>query len=151
MLSNKDPLQAIEQFNPTGYASFRLLVGNASAFTLKVWDGVTYTNAEFHHQVMDKAFFLTSSSWRQDEVIAARTELFQSWVKSHIANLDDCSDIPEYHWRSSLPSNMSPFMHRPVSATQSITSLAVSSNKVQMHYQGIEQEMHDNQLCSSFN
>lgn len=150
LLSSKDPLQAIEQFDPTEYASFRLLVGNAQEFTLKVWDGITYQDATFHHQVMDKAFFLTSSSWRQEEVIEARSALFKAWAKSHITSLDNCSDTPEYHWRSNLPPAVAPFMHRPVSATQSITSLAISSDGIQMGYQSIDQEMH-NQLCSSFN
>ena len=150
LLSSKDPLQAMEQFDPSDYPSFRLLVGNAQEFTLKVWDGISYQNAGFHHQVMDKAFFLTSSSWRQEEVIEARSSLFKAWAKSHIASLDDQVDIPEYHWRSNLPPAVAPFMHLPISGTQSITSLAVSDGGVQMDYQSIDQEMHS-PMCSSFN
>ena len=141
LLSTDDPLQAMRDFDPSNYASFRLLVGNDKEFQLMQWDGENYTETKFHDQFMGKAFFLTSSSWQQKKVVQLRSELFKKWAISNLPNLDQYQNIPDYHLQSKLPLSQSPFMWRPVSATQSITALRISHQNISMEYQRITHEV----------
>ena len=141
LLSADDPLRAIQTFDPRAYASFRLLMGDAQRCVLFEWNGFSYKEVGFHAQLLNKAFFLTSSSWRQDEVVEARSRLFLAWVNANLSLLDELSEIPEYHLDSDLLPSMAPFMWRPESATQSVTSLAALGKEMRMRYHSVAKDL----------
>ena len=133
LLANKNPIASSATLNVEDYASFRLVIGSATDHSLWVWNRHEYLQSEFHSKVDDRAFFLTSSSWNQTEVIKQRTILFDEYMKAGEAG----DALPSFH-RSNNPSlEAAPMMHRSYSATQSITQLHIYGKQSEMQYEAI--------------
>ena len=133
LLKLKDPLSAIADFDPTPYASFRLIIGSPTKHTLWVWNRKDYRPEAFHAEHQNRAFFISSSSWNQDEVIQHRVSLFKDYVQSGSKG----ESLPNFH-RSQEPNQQSAtMMYRSYSATQSITQLTVTQDSTSMEYQPI--------------
>ncbi len=132
ILSADAPFAAAATFDATDYASFRLLVCNADEHALYLWDGENYAPTSFHATHQDSAFFITSSSLDETDVIAARSALFAEHVAHYSASTDS---IPPLHYMRLPNAEYAPLMYRNYSRTKSITSIALLRNKAPvMHY-----------------
>lgn len=137
LLTQVDPLVAVESLDASRYLSFRLLVGIQDRFRLLQWDGKTFGDTQFHLNYEDQAYLLSSSSWQQDKVIELRKIQFRRWLQhaSYTSN-----GIPSFHF-SKQPNPLSaPMMLRSYSGTKSITSMDVTGKKVIMGYQTVDQQ-----------
>ncbi len=132
LLSSDNPLESIEAIDASRYLSFRLVVGSAHAHRLFIWDGKNYREGEFHAAHDNRAFFLTSSSWNQEEVISMRTKLFEQWAQNPANEISN--DIPTYHYSQEPNREAAIFMMRSYSGTKSITALDVNQTGVQLAY-----------------
>jgi len=135
ILSQDDPLLYIDQLDVSNYPSFRLVIGSYEAHKLFVWDGSEYKEQDFHASYNGHAYFLSSSSWNQDEVIRIRKGLFENWVAQNEA---PNGAMPDFHFSREPDMQSAPMMHRSYSRTQSITALNVSKLGVKMDYQRFE-------------
>lgn len=131
ILSQDNPLMAAQTIDSSHYQSFRLLVGSANSHKLFMWDGKNYAETTFHALHEDRVFFLSSSSWRQDEVIAIRKRLFEEWIKN---NPNGGSEIPDFHCSQEPHAEAAPFMMRSYSGTKSITAMEISNDNIAMSY-----------------
>lgn len=131
VLSQEDPLSYVRGINPACYPSFRLLVGSADSHLLLVWDGQEYRETAFHSSHDDRAFFLSSSSWRQDAVIEIRKELFQRWIAQ---NPERDEGIPGFHYSEEPDPETAPLMTRSYSGTKSITTMRIGTDDIEMSY-----------------
>ncbi|MEM8635692.1 MAG: NRDE family protein, partial [Pseudomonadota bacterium] len=77
LLGGDDPFAAVRALDPARYDSFRLVIGSPDRLELWVYDGKDFGPGDFHARDGERRYFLTSSSWLQDEVIAARVLQFQ--------------------------------------------------------------------------
>lgn len=131
VLSQDDPLAYVRGIDPARYPSFRLLVGSADSHLLLVWDGQNYRETAFHSSHEDRAFFLSSSSWRQDAVIEIRKELFQRWIEQS----SECGEgIPAFHYSEEPEPETAPLMTRSYSGTKSITTMRIGTADIEMSY-----------------
>ncbi len=137
LLTENNPIDAIQEFNPEHYLSFRLLVGSVDDFVLYEWNGNSYSQIDFHESYEDQTFFLSSSSWKQDEVIEIRRQLFKQWVRD---NLYCSDDIPDFHLSTAPDLESAPMMLRSYSGTKSITMLDVNHSNIAMHYYSVQNQ-----------
>jgi len=133
LLADDNPIEAAHNFNPKDYLSFRLLVGSRDDFILYEWDGSTYKTINFHASYQDRMFFLSSSSWRQDDVIACRKQIFEEWIENGLHHHDD-DEIPAFHLSTKPATESAPMMKRSYSSTKSITVLNINQSESDMHY-----------------
>jgi hypothetical protein len=131
LLSQRDPLDAAQKIDPSRYPSFRLLVGSAHAHKLLTWDGQNYAQTPFHATHQDRIFFLSSSSWKQDEVIELRKGLFWGWVADNPSAGDE---IPSFHFSQEPNPAAAPLMTRSYSGTKSITTMDICAERIAMSY-----------------
>ena len=134
LLRTDNPLEAIETLQATNHPSFRLLIGSPTAHKLFIWDGTTYKEGSFHATHNNNAFFLSSSSWDQDNVIQIRAEMFKDWTSKNEIQ----SDIPSFHRSQSPTPESAPLMHRSYSATKSIISLDITKKTIESSYLPIQ-------------
>lgn len=134
ILSQDDPVAYARDFNALEYSSFRLVVGSTKEHALYVWDGVKYQKSDFHASYKNHAFFLSSSSWRQTEVIESRRHLFENWVQNNDVH---GIAVPEFHYSQEPNPESAPMMYRSYSRTQSVTALAVSKSGANMRYERV--------------
>lgn len=142
LLSQNDPIEAAKKFNPKGYLSFRLLIGSANDFITYQWDGTAYKETGFHGHYADRAFFMSSSSWKQEEVIAIRKQIFTDWIDENSDNLEHLVEIPCFHYSTEPEPESAPLMMRDYSGTKSITTLDIRAAGTTMGYHKV-QEQHD--------
>lgn len=131
LLRQDQPLQAIEDLDASEYPSFRLLIGSHDTHRLFVWDGERYSEEEFHASHNDQSFFLSSSSWNQNEVIDIRKALFKNWVEEHSA---PNGSVPEFHYTQVPNPESAPLMYRSYARTKSITALDITPDTIEMSY-----------------
>lgn len=135
VLSQDDPLAYAAQIDTAGYPSFRLVIGSAAAHKLFVWNGKVYGERAFHARYNDEAYFLSSSSWEQADVIQRRKALFEAWLREN--GVPD-GGIPSFHYSRAPSPESAPMMHRSYSRTQSITAMDVSESGIEMTYERLE-------------
>lgn len=104
-----------ETFDPEPYPSFWLVVvGRKNTFSL-AWDGQTLERRT-HSEPWT---MFSSSSWRTQEVLAYRKEVFDDWI-ARGASLEKL--LPAFHlWQPTDRKEWAPLMDREYSATRSIT------------------------------
>jgi uncharacterized protein with NRDE domain len=133
-LSEKDPIAAVKNLKAERYISFQLLVGNAQSHAFYVWDGDDYGPSEFHANFEDRAFLITSSSWERQRVVAARSNLFEGWVKNQPDLIAATKSVPDFHLSEKPSPDIAPLMMRAHTGTKSITALDIHEGKVEMSY-----------------
>ncbi len=133
LLAQANPMASAETINAVDYASFRLVVGSPSEHCLWVWNGHDYKPSDFHAEVDNRAFFLTSSSWNQKEVIQQRTTLFDEYIKAGGTG----ESLPNFHHTQEPTPESAPMMTRSYSATQSITQLHIQDHHSEIAYKAI--------------
>lgn len=109
-----------EKFAPTPYASFRLLLADRQRVASVIWTG--QGSPEFSAPLGEWQMF-TSSSWNAAEVLPWRERHFGEWLRD---GAPFAGDLPAFHL--SQPEAMaewSPLMRRDITATRSITQLAI--------------------------
>jgi len=105
-------------FDPTAYDGFRLVLVNAEETVLVVWTGTG--DLEIMRPPTER-FFLSSSSWNQEEVLPWRRARFEEWCA---AGAKATHRIPSIHLlRSEGMESWAPLMAREHSATRSITQV----------------------------
>lgn len=122
LLSKQNPLGHLGDINPKDYPSFRLVIGSPVTAKLYIWDGRDFAQKDFYAHHND-ASFVTSSSLKQDAVIAHRKALFQNHTGAML-DFHKISDNPE----------IDPLMHRSYSRTKSITVMNISQQGGKMDY-----------------
>ncbi len=137
LLMNDNPLEAAKTITPTNHLSFRLLIGSPTHYALYEWNGQTYREIDFHAHHEERAFFLSSSSWKQDKVIEIRKGIFEQWVSKHTTPPEH---IPDFHLDTRPTPESAPLMTRSYSGTKSITALNIENNSVTMHYHKVENQ-----------
>lgn len=140
VLAQTDPMAAALALDTQQYQSFRLVMGSVDRVVLLVWDGQTLSQQPFHEEVADCAYFLTSSSWAQERVIAARCALFRAWIQGHATDLGRKIDLPSYHLSSQPSPEEAPLMTRSYARTKSITGLNITANGTDVTYKVIADE-----------
>ena len=134
ILSSYAPFDAITSFDASAFASFRLLVCNADRHVLYLWDGKTYQRGDVH-ATYDNAFFITSSSLDEPEVILQRQRIFLKSIPHYEAKPHK---IPTLHYSRQPNAEYAPLMFRDYSRTKSITSVVLCHNqKPTMQYHRI--------------
>lgn len=105
-------------FDPTAYGGFRLVIANAHETVLVVWTGAG--RIETTRQSAER-FFLSSSSWNQEEVLPWRRARFDEWCA---VGAKATHRIPAIHLlRPDGMEAWAPLMAREHSATRSITQV----------------------------
>lgn len=133
LLRQSNPLRAAADINPDPYNSFRLVVGSMDTHSLYVWDRERYSAQPFHDEA-DNISFLTSSSWKQDEVIETRKQLFREWIRTpEFAE----NAIPSLHYSKAPEERAAVMMYRDHSRTQSVTGMLIGPEKTDMIYDRI--------------
>ncbi len=122
MLAQENPLNYAAAFKASPYQSFRLIIGTKTQHKLFVWDGRIYKEQDFY-AAQDKAFMISSSSLRQDEVLAHRKNLF----------LNHKGPLIDFHKINNSP-EIDPLMRRDYSRTTSITVMNITKHAAQMSY-----------------
>lgn len=139
LLTCDDPFAAVQDMKLDVYRSFRLVLGDKNQVQLYIWDGVDrFERSEFHVEKEDQAYFLTSSSWKQNEVIDTRISIFNQWWDAE--NAADVSSVPSFHEDITPESSSSILMHRSYSRTKSITTLDNSGSELFMHHQFVSKD-----------
>lgn len=135
ILSGDDPFQSAGDIAVSNYATFRLVVGNAERHELWVWNGQVFEPQEFCDEIDERVFFLSSSSFKQDEVIEARRQIFRDWI----GNAEPYKNgIPAFHFSQEPSADYAPFMYRSYSRTQSITAMDISRAGAEMDYHRVD-------------
>jgi hypothetical protein len=101
------------------YAPFTLLLADSAGARRWDWDGGRLSSARLSGEWL----LVSSSAWRRDEVLAWRRELLADWLErgAPFQGL-----IPSYHLEQPPGrEEWAPLMARPLSATRSITRIAV--------------------------
>lgn len=129
ILSNDNPFQAAKSMDVKEYASFHLVLIEAHQTSLHSWDGKTYINDILSEQ---EWHFLTSSSWKQDEVKASRYDAFEEWRMSG-AKFEGA--LPDIHGQSiaARPAH-SVLMGREDACTKSITQFEITPKRQCLRY-----------------
>lgn len=135
LLGQSDPERAASELDPSQYLSFRLLIGSPKSQILYQWNHETYGTIDFHASHDNRSHLLSSSSWRQDEVINARKRLFSNWAENYTG---DFQQIPDFHYASEPTPEAAPLMMRSYSGTKSITTLQISKESISMDYEPIQ-------------
>lgn len=132
LLNTENPLKAAEDFNPNDYLSFRLVIGSLTEHKLFIWTGEKYGQSDFLSQYKDQAFFLSSSSLDQDDIIQIRKKKFDAWAK----NTDEkaYAKIPDFHFSKTPAPEQAPMMMRSYSGTKSVTAMHISKGEKIMEY-----------------
>ncbi len=138
LLATPDPIEAMRQLDASAYASFRLVIGSPSEHHVYVWDGMHYGAQGCVSSYQDRAFFLSSSSWKQDEVIALRAQMFDTYMQ---ANPDAGASVPDFHTSKAPALESAPLMYRSYSRTQSITAMHVSGAGSTMEYWPVPEDV----------
>jgi uncharacterized protein with NRDE domain len=132
ILSATDPFAAAASFDGSHFASFRLIVCTVEKQHIYSWDGEHYNSTRFQAEYQQRAFFITSSSLDEPQVVDARCALFHEQVATYEPK---AHHIPQWHYSRDPSPSYAPFMYRDYSRTQSITSVALShQHKPDMEY-----------------
>lgn len=131
ILGTGEPFESAKSLDKSMFPSFRLIIGNADEVKLLEWDGTEEKTGEFHASYDERAWFLSSSSWNQSEVIGVRRQLFLDWCRD---NPLPALKAPDYHLSCEPTSDSAPLMMRQHSGTRSLTSLNVSGHAVKVDY-----------------
>jgi hypothetical protein len=121
----------VNRFDSTPYASFRLTLVDRTGVSEFIWDGRA---PQPPLDLPQPWCFQSSSSWRQDEVVAWRTEAFETWL-ARDASFDGA--LPAIHLLQ--PAGMeawAPLMRRHYAMTRSITQIELdwSAASAEMRY-----------------
>ncbi len=137
LLAADDPFTAMKTLDVERYMSFSVLIGSNNAHALWHWNGTDYAPSNFHETYEDRAFFLTSSSWRQEEVVESRKGLFRQWCIHYTNDIHHAMNTPDFHYTQTPTLEFAPLMMRSYSGTKSITTLDVRAENIIMGYDRI--------------
>ena len=79
ILAANDPEQLLQSLVLSNYMPFRLLIGSKVAPMLYHWDG----KALRRRAISTLPYFVSSSSWQAERVLAERATTFKMWVTAH--------------------------------------------------------------------
>ena len=136
LLKADDPIAAARDLCHRDYLSFRLLVGSRTEHALFQWNHEEFGKIPFHSTHSDRYFFLSSSSWRQDEVVELRKKCFDKWVRGDRSEIDG---VPSFHFSTAPRPESAPMMMRDYSRTMSITRVDVDEASITMDYQRVQE------------
>lgn len=137
LLQAENPFKEAENINTTQYRGFQLVVGSAKEHKIFKWTGEKFSSADFHVSYQNYGFFLSSSSWNEEKVIAIRKGIFQKWIEG---NENKNFSILDVHSSREPEDKSAIFMERENSGTKSITSMLVQGQKVDMIYDDFSQK-----------
>lgn len=118
------PARLPEALDFSAYPSFTLLVASKDGGEILHWRRVGGLTREV---VVPGITFLTSSSWREPDVVLWRSRAFASW---RAAGEPETHGLPTFHVVAPAGDEASaPFMTRSESATRSITQVRVDGSR----------------------
>ena len=132
-LSKQDPFDSVREFDASPYSSFRLVLGSPTQAKLYIWDGCTFSHQDFYASYKDRAYFISSSSFRQSEVIAHRKALFLNAMKEKGEDLQGRLDFHTTQDNAEID----PLMLRSYSRTKSITIMNIGKANSNFDYASI--------------
>ena len=138
-LSHHNPLQYLEQLETKEYASFHLVLIDGNQTSLHSWDGQSYVNEVLPKQ---EWYFLTSSSWQQDEVKSKRKNIYEEWLARGAVFSGALPQIHTQH-TDEAPAH-SILMSRDDACTKSVTQFEVGpSDRIVRYWPKPHQDLKD--------
>ena len=122
LLSYPAPDTALMAMDFSAYRPFRIILGDTNDWQLFHWDGQTLI-AEAKSDGHD--FFITSSSWNEASVLAARKNAFARWQQSG-SPYDDKGIATIHRWQEAGDAASSILMERENTKTTSITQITLA-------------------------
>ena len=124
ILAANDPEQLLHNLDLSNYMPFRLLVGSKMDAALHHWDGKTLQR----RAISALPFFVSSSSWQAERVLAERATTFKIWQQANMPH--DRFGRPLLHlWQEPGSPETGILMERIETHTTSMTQLRLGSGQ----------------------
>ena len=126
ILAANDPEQRLQSLDLSNYMPFRLLMGSKVAPVLYHWDG----KALRRRAISTLPYFVSSSSWQAEHVLAERATTFKMWQRANMPH--DRSGRPLLHlWQEPQSPEIGILMERSETHTTSMTQLRLGNGQSQ--------------------
>ena len=124
ILAAEDPGQRLETMDLSNYMPFRIAMGNACNATLYHWDGKTLRR----QAIFVLPYFLSSSSWKAEIVLAERNITFRMWQLAEMPH--DRLGRPLLHlWQERDSPETGILMRRIATHTTSMTQIRLGKGQ----------------------
>ncbi len=135
LLTQNDPLKAIQEMDLTSFAGFRLVVGYHNNIIHVSWDCKTLT----HHSVPQTEWMMvSSSSWEEQDVLAYRQMIYERWLGqgASFSSFQSMQTVPSFHLHQEKGKEAyGVWVKRPATHTTSITQITLPAvGKNRMNY-----------------